>query len=102
MRDSLVVARKEIRDHRRDTRSLASTAMYALMGPAVVLLVTFSPVGGGNRRPDLLLSMASVFALVAAFTGGMNIAMDSMAGERERRSLVPLLLNAVPRLSVVV
>jgi hypothetical protein len=29
----------------------------------------------------------SVFTLVATFAGGMNVAMDTVAGERERRSL---------------
>ena len=37
----------------------------------------------------------SVFALVSAFTGGMAVAMDITAGERERRSLVPLLLTPI-------
>ena len=32
--------------------------------------------------------MMSVFTLVSAFVGGMNVAMDSIAGERERRSLL--------------
>jgi ABC-type Na+ efflux pump permease subunit len=31
----------------------------------------------------------------------MNVAMDTVAGERERRSLLPLLLNPVSRRSVV-
>jgi sodium transport system permease protein len=98
----LTVARKEIRDHARDTRSLASTAMSSLMGPAVVMLVSFSRAGGGPNGPKILLSMASVFALVAAYAGGMNVAMDAMAGERERRSLVPLLLNPVSHLDFVI
>jgi sodium transport system permease protein len=97
----LTVARKEIRDHVRDTRSLMSTALHSLMGPVVVMLVSFSRAGEGTDGPRLLLSMASVFALVAAFAGGMNVAMDSMAGERERRSLVPLLLNPVSRFDLV-
>jgi sodium transport system permease protein len=46
--------------------------------------------------------MASVFALVTAASGGMNLAMDALAGERERRSLVPLLLTPATRLNLVV
>jgi sodium transport system permease protein len=98
----LTVARKEIRDHLRDVRSLSSTALYSLMGPAVVMLVSFSRVGGETGRSTLLPIMASVFALVSAFAGGMNVAMDSMAGERERRSLVPLLLNPISRFDLVI
>jgi sodium transport system permease protein len=37
---------------------------------------------------------------VAAFSGGMSLAMDTLAGERERRSLLPLLLNPVSRRDV--
>ncbi len=39
--------------------------------------------------------------LMIAFVGGQQIAIDSTAGERERLSLEPLLLNPVPRLSIV-
>ena len=35
--------------------------------------------------------------MIAAFTGGMQIATDSTAGERERGSLEPLLVNPAPR-----
>jgi sodium transport system permease protein len=78
-----------------------STALQALMGPAVVLPVSFSRDARGGTSPTLLLSMMTVFALVSAFAGGMNVAMDSTAGERERRSLIPLLLNPVSRQDVV-
>jgi sodium transport system permease protein len=71
------------------------------MGPGVVLLVSLSNAGDRSRRAALLLSMASVFALVTAASGGMSLAMDTMAGERERRSLVPLLLTPVSRLHLV-
>ena len=100
MSSCLTVAAKEIRDHLRDTRSLGSAAMYTLMGPAVIMLVSQSAVarGGGSR---LLLSMMSVYTLVSAFAGGMHLALDSTAGERERGSLVPLLLNPVSPLYLV-
>jgi sodium transport system permease protein len=99
---TLTIARQELRNHVRDTRSLASNLAYASMGPGVVLLVSLSNVSGSSRRAALLLSMASVFALVTAASGGMNLAMDAMAGERERRSLVPLLLTPVTRMNLVV
>jgi len=91
---------KEIRDHLRDTRSLGSAALFTLMGPFVILLVSQSDAArtGG---PRLLLSMMSVFTLVSVFSGGLYLALDSTAGERERGSLVPLLLNPVSWLSVI-
>jgi len=95
----LVIARKEIRDHLRDTRSLVSSAFYALMGPLVVGMVSLAVKGKDSS--EVLLGMLSVFALVAAFVGGMNVAIDAIAGERERRSLLPLLMNPLLRRDVV-
>jgi sodium transport system permease protein len=97
----LTIALKETRDHLRDLRALRTAALYALMGPGVIFLVSQSSIAqkGGAA---LLVAMMSVFALVAAFTGGMFIAIDTTAGERERGSLVPLLLNPVSRRDVVV
>jgi sodium transport system permease protein len=43
-----------------------------------------------------------MFVLMATFIGGMQLAMDATAGERERGSLEPLLLNPVPRAAIVV
>ena len=101
MSPRLTIAAKEIRDHLRDRRSLVSAAMFSLMGPAVILLVSQSPAAG-KGGPAVLLGMMSVFTLVSSFTGGMYLAMDSTAGERERGSLVPLLLNPVSRLDLVI
>jgi sodium transport system permease protein len=98
----MIIARKEIVDHLRDRRSLASAAAYALMGPAIVMLVSLSPKGQDPEMPAVMLGMMSVFALVSTFVGGMNIAMDVMAGERERRSLVPLLMTPVMPRDVVI
>lgn len=96
----MTVALKEIRDHGRDRRSLMSAALYSFMGPVVILLVAQSPAASKGGAP-LLLSIMSVFALVSAFTGGMFLALDATAGERERGSLVPLLLNPIPSLQLV-
>jgi len=97
----LVIARKEILDGLRDIRSLVSALVYALMGPVVVGLVTLSVHPGSKGSTTVLAGMIAVFTLVSAFVGGMNVAMDTVAGERERRSLVPLLLNPVRRVDVV-
>ena len=98
----MIIARKEIVDHFRDRRSLASAAAYALMGPAVVMLVSLSPKRQDPEMPAVMLGMMSVFALVSTFVGGMNIAIDVMSGERERRSLVPLLMTPVTSRDVVI
>ena len=92
----LIVARKETIDSLRDIRSVISSLMYALMGPAVVFMVSMAV-----RVDGVLIGMMSVFTLVAAFVGGMNVAMDTVAGERERHSLLPLLMNPVRRREIV-
>jgi sodium transport system permease protein len=97
---AVIVARKEIRDHLRDTRSLVSSGFYALMGPLVVGMVSIAV--RGEKSSAVLLSMMSLFALVATFVGGMNVAIDAIAGERERRSLLPLLMNPLRRGDVIV
>ena len=103
MNHALTIAHKEIVDGVRDVRSIVASLFYALMGPAVVGLVSMAT--HANAKPEssalVLTGMMVIFTLVAAFVGGMNVAMDTVAGERERRSLLPLLLNPVSRRSVV-
>ena len=97
------IACKELKEALRDRRALLSSGFYCLMGPLVVGMVALAMTtkGEGGASDATLIGMISVFTLVSAFSGGMNIAMDVMAGERERRSLAPLLGNPVGRLDVV-
>ena len=44
-----------------------------------------------------MLSVVPFFLIIAVFTGGMYLAIDTTAGERERGSLEPLLINPVRR-----
>ncbi len=99
----LTIARKEVTDSWRDRRGLLSAAVYSMMGPVVVSLVSLAVRGQGKpgESQSVLIAMMSVFTLVSAFAGGMNVAMDSIAGERERRSLLPLLMHPVTRLDVL-
>jgi sodium transport system permease protein len=48
-----------------------------------------------------VLAFIPMFILLAAFVGGMQIATDSTAGERERGSLEPLLVNPASRGAIV-
>jgi sodium transport system permease protein len=54
-------------------------------------------VSSAQQRLATQLNILPLLLVVAALTGGMQIAIDSTAGERERASLEPLLLNPVPR-----
>ena len=98
----LLVARKELLDHLRDRRSVVSAAAMALVGPGVVLIVSLSGRTGGQAGEAVMIGMLSVFALVSSFAGATDIAMDTTAGERERRSLLPLLLTPVPRPDIII
>jgi sodium transport system permease protein len=82
----VVVFRKELRDGLRDHRSLFSAMMFCWLGPLLVGLLW--------RQPTALLLLPA-FVMITAFTGAMNIANDTIAGERERGSLEPLLMNPV-------
>jgi sodium transport system permease protein len=48
-----------------------------------------------------VLGMMPLFLLMAVFVGGLHLAIDCTAGERERGSLEPLLVNPVSRGAVV-
>lgn len=99
---AITVARKELIDHLRDTRALVATVLLTLMGPIIVgLIVTVKSTSGG-RMALVIALMASVFTVVATFTGGMGVAADSIAGERERKSLLPLLSNATAPLGIII
>jgi len=47
-----------------------------------------------------VLGMLPLFLLLATFIGGLHVAIDSTAGERERGSLEPLLVNPVSSIDV--
>jgi len=82
----LVVFRKELRDGLRDRRSLFSALTFCWLGPLLVGVLWKQPTA---------LALLPAFLIVTAFTGAMNIANDTTAGERERGSLEPLLMNPV-------
>ncbi len=50
----------------------------------------------------LLLSLVAFYALFATLTGGMALALDTSAGERERQSLQPLLITPARPLEIVI
>ena len=59
-------------------------------------------VSSSQQRAATLLNFIPLFVVLAAFAGGMQIATDTTAGERERGSLESLLVNPVPRESIVI
>jgi len=51
---------------------------------------------------NVVLNLLPVVMMTAVFYGGFYLAVDATAGERERKSLEPLLLNPVPRREFVI
>jgi sodium transport system permease protein len=71
--------------------------------PAVIepLAVEREDVSTPASRAAMLLATIPFFLVMAMFTGGMPIAIDVTAGERERQSLEPLFAAPVPRSAMV-
>lgn len=59
-------------------------------------------VGAPDAKKALLLASLPLFLLMTCFLGGTYVAIDITAGERERGSLEPLLLNPVSGRSLVI
>lgn len=82
-----------------------STLRLAVRGvsPAVLEAVHVEPrdVADAARRAAQLTAMLPFFVLMAVLYGALNAALDTAAGERERGSLEPLLMNPVPPLALV-
>ncbi len=54
-----------------------------------------------TSRGGQLLSFLPYFILITVFMGSMHMAIDTTAGERERKSLEPLLINPLPRWQIM-
>jgi len=67
--------------------------------PATASPVVASPrdQATAKARAALLFSVLPYFFVITIFMGGMYLAIDLTAGERERQSLEPLFANPVPR-----
>ncbi|NOX69056.1 MAG: ABC transporter permease [Gammaproteobacteria bacterium] len=78
-----------------------ATMRLVLRGVNPVVMRPFNidsvDVSTPSGRSAMLLGMLSYFFIFALLTGGMNLAIDSTAGERERGSLEPLLCLPVMR-----
>lgn len=73
------------------------------ISPAAVrpLAIEQIEVSTEQQRAAQILTFIPMLIMVAGFIGGMQIATDSTAGERERGSLEPLLVNPAPRIALV-
>jgi sodium transport system permease protein len=83
-----------------------ATLRLALRGvaPATleVLDVQERDLANPQSRAAQFTGMLPFFVLMAVLYGALNAALDTTAGERERGSLEPLLMNPASRLSLVI
>ena len=54
-----------------------------------------------QSRAGILFAILPYFFILGAFIGGMALAIDTTAGERERQSLEPLFANPAPRWQIL-
>ena len=77
----------------------------ALRGVPMALLepvrVDERDLASSQTRATQITGMLPFFVLMAVLTGALNAALDTTAGERERGSLEPLLMNPVARSALV-
>lgn len=65
------------------------------------MIVDSYDISTATGRSALVLGILTYFLLFAVLMGGMYLAIDTTAGERERRSLEPLLTTPVSRTSLL-
>lgn len=65
------------------------------------LLVKDVDLSTPQSRAMLALIFLPYMLMITAFTGGMHLAIDTTAGEKERKSLEPLLINPAPRWQIM-
>jgi len=81
------------------------TLTLALRGVAPELLrpldMQYRDLASTSSRAAQFTGMLPFFVMMAVLYGALNAALDSTAGERERGSLEPLLMNAADRRALV-
>ena len=58
-------------------------------------------VASDQKRTANVLNFIPIYVLMAAFVAGLGIAIDGTAGERERKSLEPLLINPIRPIDII-
>jgi sodium transport system permease protein len=96
-RTKVTRVRNLVSSYSRLTGALRLMARGVAPSLATAVRIDEVEVSSAQQRLATQLNILPLLLVIAALTGGMQIAIDSTAGERERASLEPLLLNPVPR-----
>ncbi len=89
-------AERLLRAFNRETGTLRMMARGVSPDLAEPVKVGHVNTATPRQKGAFLLFLIPMFAILSPLLGGMTIAIDSTAGERERGSLEPLLANPVP------
>jgi sodium transport system permease protein len=89
-------AERLLRAFNRETGMLRMVARGVSPGLVQAVKVEHLNTATPRQKGAFLLFLIPMFAILSPLLGGMTIAIDSTAGERERGSLEPLLANPVP------
>ena len=113
-RITVVLDRSNSREADRAQRVQSALAAYAErvgllrlyargINPTVMrpIIVDTQDLSTPTSRSALVLGILTYFLLFAVLMGGMYLAIDTTAGERERKSLEPLLTLPVPRTTLL-
>lgn len=91
-----------VQEFAREARMQRLAARGVAPGLMAVVRVDEINLGNSRGRFTQMLFMVPMMALIAALVGAITVAIDVTAGERERGSLEPLLMNPVSPFMVVI
>jgi len=94
-------AERLLRGFNRETGTLRLVARGVSPDLIEALKIDHVNTATARQKGAFLLFLIPMFAILSPLLGGMTIAIDATAGERERGSLEPLLGNPVPTLHLV-
>lgn len=93
--------RKLVEAYAREQGAMRLVARGLSPGTAWPVQVAARDQATPQSRAVLLFAMLPYFFVIALFIGGMPLAIDLTAGERERQSLEPLFANPVARWKIL-
>jgi len=94
-------AERLLRGFNRETGTLRLVARGVSPDLVETVRVDHLNTATPRQKGAFLLFLIPMFAILSPLLGGMTIAIDATAGERERGSLEPLLGNPVPAREIV-
>ncbi len=90
-----------LRNYNREVAALRLITRGVSPGVMSVVVADRVDVASKQQRTAAALNFIPLYIILAAFVAGMGIAVDSTAGERERKTLEPLLINPIERHYIV-